>query len=606
MLKWLFGSRRPVDAKPVKKTQGFFSTNVFPQGDRLAVINAVQKMSFPIQLSDMKQYNVTGEVVEGTGMDTLQQTKYLNSVQFNGISSYMPDAQLYWYGAQGFIGYQTCALIAQNWLVDKACRMPAQDAARHGYEITVNDGTTIDPSIIEELKKLDKKFGIKKQCVELVRMGRVFGIRIAMFIVSSTDPMYYEKPFNPDGVTKGSYKGISQIDPYWVSPELDNEAAANPASKHFQEPTWWRINGKRVHRTHLVIMRNSEVADILKPAYLYGGISIPQKISERVYAAERTANEAPMLAMSKRMTVMKLDLTQAMANQSTFNERMRAWSEYMNNFGVKIVGEGDTIEQFDTALADVDTVMMSQYQLVSAASDVPATKLIGTTPKGFNATGEYDEKSYHEMLETIQEHDMTPLVDRHHLLCIRSIIAPKFGIQPFGVEISWNSTSSPTAKENAEVNYIKSQTALNYSSMGAINGQDARDNIIADKDSGYNGLSSEAPEPEIQESDLLNDGSGMDGVSLIDANFNFARGTINGANLVTAQRFLDETKVLEKIRDEDFKVFVSREFERDGNKYRSMIDGHHSLAAAVRMNREPLFIEASEDIFNVVTQKIDP
>ena len=54
----------------------------------------------------------------------------------------------------------------------------------------------------------------------------------------------------------------------------------------------------------------------MKPAYLYGGLPVPQLISERVYAAERTANEAPMLAMTKRLTVLKCDITQAVANQA--------------------------------------------------------------------------------------------------------------------------------------------------------------------------------------------------------------------------------------------------------------------------------------------------
>src|SRR6202000_3190899 len=115
---------------------------------------------------------------------------------------------------------------------------------------------------------------------------------------------------------------ITQIDPYWITPEISADAAANPSAPDFYEPTWWRINGKRVHRTHLVIFRNDNLPDILKPAYLYGGIPVPQKIAERVFAAERTANEAPMLAMTKRLTVLKTDITEAIANQEAFDARM--------------------------------------------------------------------------------------------------------------------------------------------------------------------------------------------------------------------------------------------------------------------------------------------
>ena len=71
---------------------------------------------------------------------------------------------------------------------------------------------------------------------------------------------------------------------------------------------------------------------------------------------------------------------------------------------------------------------MTQYQLVAAAAGVPATKLLGTSPKGFNATGEFEESSYGEELESIQQHDLSPLVNRHHLLLIRSHVTKKFKI----------------------------------------------------------------------------------------------------------------------------------------------------------------------------------
>lgn len=49
----------------------------------------------------------------------------------------VPEAVAGWFLSQTFIGYQFCALLAQHWLVDKACSMPAKDAVRQGYEVDV-------------------------------------------------------------------------------------------------------------------------------------------------------------------------------------------------------------------------------------------------------------------------------------------------------------------------------------------------------------------------------------------------------------------------------------------------------------------------------------
>lgn len=468
----------------------FFSTDWMPEAHKVKreiTLREKMKITFQRDFTAIKSVNSSGQHISPAfamdSIDDMQQSKII-SARPPGI----PDAQLSWYAGQGFIGYQTCAMLSQNWLIDKACTMPAEDAARHNYEITINDGTEVSQEVLEEIRKKDKAFKIIPQCVELARMCRVFGIRVALFEVNSPDPKYYENPFNIDGITPDSYRGISQIDPYWMAPELSSIAASNPAAKDFYEPTWWLINGKRVHRSHLVVVRTGELPDILKPSYIFGGISIPQKIAERVYAAERTANEAPMLAMTKRLTTLNTDVTQAVDNPDAFSAKMTIWTEFMNNFGVKVIGEADKIEQHDTSLADLDAVIMTQYQLVAAAAEVPATKLLGTSPKGFNATGEFEESSYHEKLESIQQHWLSPLVDRHHALLMRSHIMPKFNTAPFEINHKWNAVDSPTAAEISDINLKKAQTDKLYVDAGAINGVDVRNRLIGDNDSGYNGI----------------------------------------------------------------------------------------------------------------------
>jgi len=402
----------------------------------------------------------------------------------------IPEAQALWYGSQGFIGYQLCAMLAQNWLVNKACLIPARDAIRKGYKFTVNDGTEVAPAVLDAIGKANKRHKLNKGLVEFVKMGRVFGVRLAITLVDSADPDYYVKPFNLDAVTEGSYRGLSQVDPYWCVPELSQQGASNPAALGFYEPTYWIINGQRYHKSHLVIMRGPEVADLLKPSYLYGGMSIPQMIYERVYAAERTANEAPQLALTKRAMIFYTDSAKALANQAKFESRLQTWASFRDNYGVKVADkEADLIEQHDTSLTDLDAVIMTQYQIVAAAANIPATKLLGTTPKGFNSTGTYEEDSYHEELESIQVNDMEPYVDRHVACLIRSEIAPRFGIAPFSVDCTWQPLDSLGKKEAAEVNKLQAETDKIYSvDIGAIDGQEVRARISADEDSGHNGL----------------------------------------------------------------------------------------------------------------------
>lgn len=459
-----------------------FKNNIDYKPALLAAFDHVFKIKNPVASNNY----ATDEAYKGEAMDD-GNGSYLPIKAAFMFNSGVPQNQLLWYGSQTFINYQICSILGQHWLISKCCLLPAKDAIRNGFDIAVKDGTEIDTEILEEIKLYDRKFRLNKNLIELIQMGKIFGIRIVIFKIESDDPDFYLKPFNIDGVGPGSYKGMSQIDPYWITPQLDDEAASDPSSIHFYEPTWWRINGKLYHRTHLIIYRTEEVSDILKPTYIYGGIPIPQKIYERVYAAERTANEAPMLALTKRTDVIKTDVTEFLGNQGEAEQALKNWAFRRDNYGIKVIGLNDEMQQFDTSLAELDAAIMTQYQLVAAAANVPAVKLLGTPPKGFNATGEFEEASYHEELESIQTHDLLPLIERHHELLSRSYILPRFGIEPV-INVNFNPLDALTKKEQAEINLMKSQTGQNLMAMGAINSEDERNRIIGDIESGYNGL----------------------------------------------------------------------------------------------------------------------
>ena len=489
---WPFRKEQPIPSLPVQepKSKGLFTTDwdlgLDARQKRTALERQMTK-TFQKSIANFVAVDPSGQAMDKVfAMDT--QYNDLTTAKLQNMNyGMLPDSIVGFFAGQGFIGWQTSAMLSQNWLINKACTMPAEDASRHGYDVTVNDGIKVAPEVLEFIRQRDKDYKILPNCVEFVRMGRIFGIRIALFLVDSPDPEYYEKPFNIDGVRAGSYRGISQIDPYWLAPLLSYETSTNIENKNFYEPTWWLMNGKRYHVSHLCIYKTCEVPDILKSTYIYGGIPVPQWIAERVYAAEKMANEAPLLALTKRLYTLKLDLTQAAANQEALSAHLTAMSQMRDNYGVQTIGLEDEVQQFDTSLSDVDIVTMTEYQLVAAAAEVPATKLLGTSPKGFNATGEFDAKSYHQKLTSIQQHGLSPLVERHHLLLIKSEVIPKFGTQ-FKTEIKWNPVDEPTALEAADINLKKAQTDAQHSGAGAIDGVDIRNRLIVDKTSGYNGI----------------------------------------------------------------------------------------------------------------------
>ncbi|MDL2313381.1 DUF1073 domain-containing protein [Desulfovibrio sp. OttesenSCG-928-C14] len=405
------------------------------------------------------------------------------------VQDTVPALVMNWFAAHSFIGHQACAILAQHWLIAKACGQAPKDAVQNGFNPVAHlPQGEVPPELLQRIKDINKDWDILKECREFSRNARIFGIRHALFLVDGLD---YEAPFNLDGVRPGSYKGISQIDPYWLTPEFDLAAVGDPAARHFYEPTWWRTpNGRRIHRSHFVILREDEVPDVLKPTYYYGGLPMPQLIFERCYAAERTADEGPQLAMTKRQIVLNEEVDFMLSDEEESEERLYKTQYLRDNYGVWAVGDAE-VKQLETTLADLDSVIMTQYQLVAAIARTPATKLLGTSPKGFNATGEHESGSYDQELVSIQTDSMTPLLDRHHQLLCRSEF---YGHPGLSISVEWEPVRKLTPVEIADLNLKNAQAAQLEQAVGAISGDEERARLQADPLSPYKNLPDDLPD----------------------------------------------------------------------------------------------------------------
>ena len=399
---------------------------------------------------------------------------------------------------QTFIGWQACALLKQNPFIDRACSIPAKDAIAPDYKLAyVNPDDLKDDKDDKQTDRLAdikdasyRDFHINELCVEHTINKKTYGYSLVVPIVDGVD---MSKPYNIDGVKKGSYKGMTVVEPYWVTTELDADAASNPASLHFYEPTWYKMaNGTRIHRSWVIKAVNSQVSDVLKPTYYFGGVPLTQQIYERVYAADKVANEAPLLALTKRLLIVDANVANMVANPEEAEQVMQALTYLRDNFGVYAKNPGDQVNQIDTSLADFDALIMTQYQLVASIAGMPATKLLKTTPKGFNSTGEYEQEDYKQALLEIQENDFIPIILRHNELYTKS----KYGTV-IPLDVKFNPIDTPSEKEVAEINSLKSQTAANHINAGITTAQEERDILRNEDGYAYSGIEAEIEEPEI-------------------------------------------------------------------------------------------------------------
>lgn len=394
-----------------------------------------------------------------------------------------------YYAINGFIGFNNCAILAQDWLINKAVAAPCEDAISVNFNVILTDTETTDKDkeIIEKLKNLSDdngKFKIKPICREFAENKRKYGQALCIPIVEGVD---YKLPFNLDAVSPKSYKGMSVIEPVWVAPVLDQDAITNPLSQRFYKPTWFRLpNGDLIHHTWFIFNTYGDIPDILKPTYYFGGYPLPQLLYQQVYAAHKTAKEAPMLAQSKRLNYMEGNLNAFLGDESLFKRTLNALSWLRNNWGWLLIKKDQQIGQLDTSLADFDAVTMLGYQLTAAIAGVPSARLLETSPKGWQSTGSYEDRNYSKLQKQIQMQDFCPILNFHFKLLAKSL---------YEVDKTYTTVfdpiDTPTEKERAEIREINSRTDVNYLNAGVVSPDEIRDVIREDINSGYNVLAEE-------------------------------------------------------------------------------------------------------------------
>jgi len=404
--------------------------------------------------------------------------------KYNRMSgSVQPEIARFLANTDSFLGWTTCALLAQNWIVNRACSATGEDAVSAGYRLIGYDEDIFSVNFLREMYESSKnEFNIFDVLTRASFVRKLYGGSLVIPVIEGVD---YEKPFNIKAIKKNSYKGMRVVEPYWYTYDFDTEDTTNPLSLGFYEPTYYNVNSsagtQKIHRSWVISKSNARVGDILKPSYYYYGVSTAQMIYNRAYCFGRIANESPLLAMTKRLLVADADIENFVANPEYAEKMLDAVIQCRDNFGVLIKGQENQVAQIDTNLAGFDTLIQKEGEIVSAIAEQPLDKYVKTSSKNSNSGGLFQENEYKSVLRREQTLYLLPVIELHNKLWLKS----KHDIEDNGVLAEFNPLDTPSAKEVEETNETISKTLSYYTSVGILNQEECRKRIRLDPKSGF-------------------------------------------------------------------------------------------------------------------------
>jgi phage-related protein (TIGR01555 family) len=133
--------------------------------------------------------------------------------------------------------------------------------------------------------------------------------------------------------------------------------------------------------------------------------------------------------------------------------------------GVAVIDKDtEEFQRHPYTFSGVDKAYSQLMYDVCGAADVPFTRLFGQSPAGMNSTGESDTRNYYDHVAARREESLDGPMDELDQFLVRSAL----GTIPEDYVSEWNPLWQESAKEAADAELVRAQTATAYQAIGAI------------------------------------------------------------------------------------------------------------------------------------------
>lgn len=344
-------------------------------------------------------------ILSGAGGETLQDRGSRMSATSASLNPYFSNNSIYrWQEYTRW--YKT------SWEARKLVDIPVDDALRKPFEF--QGLTTSDERELRDV--WDEEFAASKQIRRALIQERLLGGAVLLPIFLREDGEGMDTPLRLRTIEQGDLKAINVVD---VSRLARSSQDQDPFSPDYDRINGLLVNGMEVHRSRMCILDGDALfswnTQRMMENYRYNprgfGESKLAPVYDLLVRVTGTQQAAfHLVNMASCLLVKVENLRSVIAADSPARQKMEEIIEQISIYrGAMIDAKGADIHQHSSTFGSVPELVMTFAQLLSAASDIPATRFLGQAPGGLNATGESDTRNYYDMLKAYQRTTCLPI-----------------------------------------------------------------------------------------------------------------------------------------------------------------------------------------------------
>lgn len=352
------------------------------------------------------------------------------------------------------------ALYRSSWLGGTIIDAPCDDMTREWR--SWHAGSRQEKAIMQA----EAFFNFRTKINLAMKMARLYGGSAILIGDGASDP---SKELDILNFPKGGLQYLHVLSRWelWSS-----SIQRDPLSKFYGEPEYYMLNavekgGVQIHPSRIIRFIG---IPILELSYSYDGwgFSIYERIHDEIRNVTAAAGNMATMTYEGKLDVIKIpNLTANVQSLDYRNKLLARFAAANLNKSVHnalILDKEEEWDQKEINLSNMPEGIRTLLEIVAGAANMPVTRLLGTSPKGLNATGQSELRNYYDMLAGKQEIDLRPGTSRLDNVLVRHAL----GVFPDGCTYTWNPLWQMTEAEKSTIATQKAQATQIYSVMGIM------------------------------------------------------------------------------------------------------------------------------------------